>query len=43
MVKSTIDDIKDITLERQIRKLADVIDEQNKKIDASVDYSTDIF
>lgn len=42
MVKSTIDDIKDITLERQIRKLADVIDEQNKKIDASVDYSTDI-
>ena len=42
MVKSTIDEIKDITLERQIRKLADVIDEQNKKIDASVDYSTDI-
>ena len=42
MVKSTIDDIKDITLERQIRKLADVIDEQNKKIDATVDYSTDI-
>lgn len=42
MVKSTIDEIKDITLERQIRKLAGVIDEQNKKIDASVDYSTDI-
>ena len=42
MVKSTIDEIKDITLERQIRKLAGVIDEQNKKIDATVDYSTDI-
>lgn len=42
MVKSTIDEIKDITLERQIRKLAGVIDEQNKKIEQSVDYSTDI-
>ena len=32
MVKSTIDDIKDITLERQIRKLAGVIDKQNEVI-----------
>lgn len=42
MVESTIDKIKDMTVERQIRKLAGVIDEQNKKIDASVDFSTDI-
>lgn len=42
MVESTIDKIKDITVERQIRKLAGVIDEQNQKIDASVDFSTDI-
>ena len=42
MVESTIDKIKDITVERQIRKLASVIDEQNQKIDASVDFSTDI-
>ena len=34
MVKSTIDDIKDITLERQIRKLAGVIDKQNEVIDS---------
>ena len=42
MVESTIDKIKDITVERQIRKLAGVIDEQNKKIEESVDFSTDI-
>lgn len=42
MVESTIDKIKDITVERQIRKLAGVIDEQNKKIEQSVDFSTDI-
>lgn len=42
MAESTIDKIKDITVERQIRKLAGIIDEQNQKIDASVDYSTDI-
>lgn len=42
MVESTIDKIKDITVERQIRKLAGIIDEQNKKIAESVDYSTDI-
>lgn len=42
MVKSTIDEIKDITLERQIRKLAGVIDEQNQKIEAYGDATTDI-
>lgn len=42
MVESTIDKIKDITVERQIRKLAGVIDEQNQKIEAYGDATTDI-
>lgn len=40
MVKSTIDDIKDITLERQIRKLAGVIDKQNEVISGVGDVNT---
>ena len=42
MVEPTIDKIKDITVERQIRKLAGVIDEQNQKIEAYGDATTDI-
>ena len=42
MVESTIDKIKDITVERQIRKLAGVIDEQNQMIEAYGDATTDI-
>lgn len=42
MVESTIDKIKDITVERQIRKLAGVIDEQNQKIDVFKEATTEI-
>lgn len=42
MVESTIDKIKDITVERQIRKLAGVIDEQNDIIGNYGDLSIDI-
>ena len=42
MAESTIDKIKDITVERQIRKLAGIIDEQNQKIEAYGDATTDI-
>lgn len=42
MAESTIDKIKDITVERQIRKLAGVIDEQNQKIEEYGDATTDI-
>ena len=42
MVESTIDKIKDITVERQIRKLAGVIDEQNDIIGNYGDLAIDI-